>query len=368
MTSQEVQNWVFVARKAYKDFLKTLFGGVFYYAGLFYLLRAWNNLRGRRLTIVTYHRVTPKPLDQIDQSLPTLFITENTFRKHLTFFKKHYKIVRFSDLALYAQNKTDIPNNLLMITFDDGYEDNFRYGHPILREYNLPWTLFVATNHLGQKGVMWWDRMFALLTLLTRQQREGSFTVPCQNNGQEENPLAEILDQFCSDSSALFARFNTWKVAELLVLIQQLQTHCSLSEEILVAENAFLSWDQANQLHPDADVGSHTCSHTVLTGIDLTQVAEEVIVSKKKIQDYCHRVPLACSYPAGSYSAEIVALVAKAGYSFAVTQDSGVNNLAAPYTLKRINLWEGSANLSSGDFSWGFFSVRMLGFTRRMRC
>ena len=344
-------------RKVYKDIVKTLLGACFYYSGLFFLLRAWNNFCGRRLTIVTYHRVTPTPLAQIDKSLPTLFITEETFRKHLTFYNKHYKIVRFSDLVGYAKNKAaDIPHNLLMITFDDGYEDNVRYGAPLLNEYNAPWTLFVATDKVGKKEVMWWDRMFALLTHLTRQQRQGSITLPSQ-----DSTVTEILNQFSNDPSILFWHFNRCKMEELLALIEKLQSYCHLSEEELLAENSFLSWEQANQLYPNADLGSHTCSHIVLTSMDLTAVAKEMSLSKEMIRNACHREPLSFCYPAGIYTEEIVSLVAKSGYDFAVTQDRGVNNLAEPYTLKRINLWEGSANLSSGEFSLGFFSIRMLG-------
>ncbi len=148
---------------------------------------------------------------------------------------------------------------------------------------------------------------------------------------------------------------------ELHALIRDLQSYCALSEEALQAENSFLNWDQARKLYPHADVASHACSHTALTGMALTEVAKEMSLSKEMIQNDCHREPIAFSYPAGIYTKEIAALVPKAGYTFAVTQDRGVNCLTKPYTLKRINLWEGSANLSSGEFSSGFFSFRMLG-------
>jgi peptidoglycan/xylan/chitin deacetylase (PgdA/CDA1 family) len=318
-------------------------------------MRAWNNLCGRRLTIVTYHRVTPKRLDQIENSLPTLFVTEDTFRKHLTFYKKYYKIIRFSDLAGYACS-SNMPHNLLMITFDDGYEDNCKYGSAILNEYNAPWTLFVATDKVSQKTVMWWDRLFALLTHLVKKpkkQFEEAISLPSH--------LAEIVTQFRKNSSELFADFNRRTMDELLALIAELQSYCTLSEETLVQENSFLNWDQANRLYPSADIGSHTCSHTVLTGLPMTQVEQELFLSKETIQQYCHRAPLAFSYPAGLYAREMVPLVGKAGYQFAVTQDRGVNDLSDPYTLKRINVWEGSANLASGEFSFGFFAVRLLG-------
>jgi len=77
-----------------KSLIKTIIGIVFYYTGAFDLVRFINNLLGKRLTIVTYHRVTDEKIDEIQYSLPYLFVNINTFEEHVSFFKKkiyHHK-------------------------------------------------------------------------------------------------------------------------------------------------------------------------------------------------------------------------------------------------------------------------------------
>ena len=54
------------------------------------------------------------------------------------------------------------PNGELAITFDDGYEDNFRYAAPILERLELPATFFVVTQWIGTETVAWWDRHLGL--------------------------------------------------------------------------------------------------------------------------------------------------------------------------------------------------------------
>ena len=97
-----------------KALVKFLVAGIFYYSGAFYLLRTLNNLLGRRLTVVTYHRVADMSVDEIKWSLPYLFVTDKTFEKHLAFFKKHYRIITFQDIVTYGDNK-HFPKNSLMV-------------------------------------------------------------------------------------------------------------------------------------------------------------------------------------------------------------------------------------------------------------
>lgn len=54
-------------------------------------------------------------------------------------------------------------------------------------------------------------------------------------------------------------------------------------------------------------------------------------------------------------------MVKEAGYKYAVTTDAGVNNLERPYSLKRINVWEGTSLSVDRNFSKGYFAYKLMG-------
>src|SRR5512143_3850194 len=87
-----------------RKIIKTIAAGIFYYGGLFHFFRYINNRFGRRLTILAYHRVTKKRVEDIQASLPTLFVTEESFIRQLEFVRKHYTIMTFSDVQSYIRN------------------------------------------------------------------------------------------------------------------------------------------------------------------------------------------------------------------------------------------------------------------------
>ena len=138
---------------------KTLAGIAFYYAGGVSAVRALNNIFGKRLTIVTYHRVTAGRVDDIEYSLPYLFVNVNTFERHIIFYKKYYNVINFEDLFDFQKIK-ELPWNSLIITFDDGYKDILINAVPILRKHGVSCTIFLPTDWVGRSEVPWWDEYF----------------------------------------------------------------------------------------------------------------------------------------------------------------------------------------------------------------
>jgi peptidoglycan/xylan/chitin deacetylase (PgdA/CDA1 family) len=337
-----------------KTILKGLVAAVFFYSGLFHLTRLLNNLTGRRLTIVTYHRFTDKRLDEIEFSLPFLFVNEDTFIKQVRFFKKYYKVISFNDLEGYRREGR-LPWKSLIITFDDGYEDNFLRAYPILKQHDVPSIIFVATSMVGGKEIPWWDQVYFRLNVLCDREvarDSGSQTLSDQ--------LRIILEKFRKNPSELFSELNTWEQTKIDRLLKSLKTAYSSPEESLLSQNKFLSWEQATEMRGDIEFGSHTCSHIVLDGLPSDKIHSELSKSKKTLEERLGGKVNAFSYPAGFYTENTKNLVAECGYDFAVTQENGLNDMNDRFALKRINIWEGTASVW-GRFSNALFALRLTG-------
>jgi len=76
-------------------------------------------------------------------------IKRDEFETQMKFLKENnYNVVSIKKILEYLDNKS-IPPKTIAITFDDGYQDNFLNAWPILKKYNFPATIFLATANAG---------------------------------------------------------------------------------------------------------------------------------------------------------------------------------------------------------------------------
>ena len=336
-----------------KSLVKTIIGIVFYYTGAFELVRFVNNLLGKRLTIVTYHRVTDENIEEIQYSLPYLFVNIKTFEQHVSFYKKKYNIVSFKNLSEY-ERKRNIPKNSLIITFDDGYADNLKNALPILRKHDTSCTIFLVTGMLGRDEVPWWDEAFSRLRFLTVHEGEN-------NKRKLAKDYPDIQKEYADNPARLFLKFNCWEKPRIRQLLEGLRACTSIPEDILREKNVFLGWKDLENMGDMVHFGSHGRSHLSLSGLDHNRIEQEVLLSKEELERESGDKVLAFSYPAGHHAKEVERIVQESGYLYGLTQDRGINNLENRYCIRRINVWEGAARGVNGSFSKAVFALLLSG-------
>ena len=106
-----------------------------------------------RTLILLYHRVTELPTDP-----QLLTVTPAHFAEHLEVLQKYGQILSLRQLTLALQ-QGKLPDKTVVVTFDDGYADNFYHAKPLLEQYEIPATIFVAAGQIGQKSEFWWDEL-----------------------------------------------------------------------------------------------------------------------------------------------------------------------------------------------------------------
>ena len=325
-------------------------------AGAHRVLKAANDLRGRRVTIVTYHRVADRSGVGMDKSLSSLFVGAETFEKQIRFFKKHYRIVGFEELDSLLRGG-DIPSGLMLITFDDGYRDFFQCAYPILRRHNIPATLFIPAGVIGttRRFPFWWDELFFLLGRLGKGGgRDIGVSAP------EE--IKTLFAEFKTDMKACFDRILEVcpheDIERILAVMRSLPGADDGGDG---GENAIMTWEQVGEVSDLVGIGSHTLTHRNLRYLERDDIEDEVAGSKREIERRLGRRVLAFSYPNGYYDAGIVEAVRRADYRFAVTTDRGLNDGSGLHLLKRINLWERSSSVVPGRYSEGKLALRVAG-------
>lgn len=104
---------------------------------------------GQRLPILMYHSVIGGESYKANADNPWV-LSEEKFAQHMKLIHdKGYTPIATEQLIAFLYNKKDLPENPVMITFDDGYSDNVTYAYPILKEYGFTAAVFVITGEIG---------------------------------------------------------------------------------------------------------------------------------------------------------------------------------------------------------------------------
>ena len=99
----------------------------------------------KRLTILTYHSIN-------DEINPDETVTPEEFEKQLQYIKENYKVISLEDAVEYLRTDIKKISDSIVITFDDGYSDNYHNAYPLLKKHNFPATIFLISDLINDKG------------------------------------------------------------------------------------------------------------------------------------------------------------------------------------------------------------------------
>lgn len=108
-----------------------------------------------RVAILAYHGVMPD--DAAEAEGNSLQVRASDFRRQMEYLKKHYEVCSLHEA--HSRLGKPGPKPRAVVTFDDGYANNYLVVFPILKELNIPAVIFLVTGKIGTDQVFWWDRL-----------------------------------------------------------------------------------------------------------------------------------------------------------------------------------------------------------------
>lgn len=316
---------------------------------------------------LTYHRVTDAP-DPAD----SLCVSRSVFREQMAFLKRNYTALSGDEFTAILTKRRPFPPKACLITFDDGWHDNYVNAFPILREQGLPAVIFLATDFIGTGAIFWHEK---LQKTLSRESWTSESTRLAKLRGKVDESILSCLDRISSKTSD-DRRCAIYDLIEFLKgkMPGERDEICTMIEDAVGMPQLdhapiMLSWDAVRQMsRGQISFGAHTKSHPILTQIPLTDVRVEVEGAKTVIEREIGRPVTLFCYPNGNYNREIAVLVQEAGYTAAFTCIPGHNRICdPPFELKRINVVEEMSVDLWGRFSARFFSAEVSGARVKLR-
>jgi peptidoglycan/xylan/chitin deacetylase (PgdA/CDA1 family) len=265
------------------------------------------------LTVLCYHRVA----DELPPDVLThIASTSQQFEQHLDFLEERFTVVGMDDLAGWLDGAHGLPPRAAMITFDDGYRDNYTVAYPILRRRGLPATIFLATDHIESAEPFWWDRVAHAF-----------------HHATVSHPVLPFLGtRDISDPEQQEVQMEDWLYAAKEAPDEALrEALVSLEEAVGVKPPTFidmqLTWSQVSEMHGNGiEIGAHSRTHPILTRLPHARAAAEIRDSVDRIHAELGTRPQSFAYPNGGadhFNSALQQSVSDAGVPLAFTLLNG---------------------------------------------
>lgn len=280
------------------------------------------------MAILIYHRVLPEP-DPLLPDLPDVA----RFRWQMQLLADYFRPLPLAEAAQRLAGG-DLPPRSVCVTFDDGYRDNLDCALPVLEQFGIPVTVFVATGFLGD-GMMFNDRVV-----------EGTRVAP--------GPELDLTDLGLGCYPVRTVEERRAAIDQLLPALKYLAEAERDRKARVVAERA--GYRPAEPLMLDADgvramaargvtIGAHTLSHPILAETPDAVAAEEISASKRVLEEMTGQPVTLFAYPNGrpgrDYGDGHVQMVKDAGFQAAVsTRWAPAMRDSDPFQLPRFTPWD----------------------------
>jgi len=282
------------------------------------------------LLVLNHHRIGNPDDDLFD---PGVFsATTEELDEQISVLKRQHALVTLEEAFAFADgtNKDRTPRCRVLITFDDGYLDNYENAFPVLRSHGIQGVFFLCTDHIGSNYIPWWDRIAYLVK--TAKQHEFTLRYPSY--------LAVDLDQIGLDVSLreILLHYKRPENTDGDRFVSELKDSCQ-GVEPPGTQRRFLNWDEAAEmLRGGMAIGSHTQTHPVLSQLGPEKQFEELAGARAILQQKLGIEADALAYPVGaktSFTAITEKLAQEIGYRAAFSYHGGVN---LPSAMKRFDL------------------------------
>lgn len=245
-----------------------------------------------KIAVLVYHRVLP----EVKFDPFGMVISLKTFARHMEYLAKRYPIISLEDAVRQCQSGRPERKDQIVLTFDDGFRDNYDIVFPILKRKGLPAAFFINTDYVNTDTVPWYWEI----------SRYGA-------------------------GRAIFDRMKASDLTAINKELAYLKEKKGLKEIDNGRDDICVTWAQAQTMAEGGmSIGSHAASHRSLTRIPFEEAVDDIKKSKAAIEK---NINVSCDYfsfpfgGASDYNKPLIDYIKKAGYKACLLNIHGYNHL-----------------------------------------
>lgn len=242
-----------------------------------------------QLAILMFHGVEPKPL-----SPPCWHVIDvDTLRRQLEYLQRHFTVLPLEE-ALERLHGGTLPDRAAVVTFDDGTQNLITRAAPVLRDVDVPASVFLATGPMGTEEALWPDQLW--LAFARTQVAEVDLTALGLGSRQLRN-----ADDRGEAYQLTVHHLKGLPDDQRLAWLGSVLTALAQDSNSAPGPFRLLSWEEARALAEGSDVTlyPHTVTHPILARCPDPKLEHEIAASCTTVARETGRAPTVFAYPNG---------------------------------------------------------------------
>ena len=287
---------------------KSLFFGALHASGI---TRLWAKF-ARGVPILAYHGVTARADDAL-RNRRRLHVPATVFAQQLDILSREWRPVPLSTFLSALAEQRPLPPRSVVVTFDDGYRNVGTVAAPLLRQFGIPFTLFIVTSSVG--GRLWLDQVEASIQesetplLYWRGHRIALGTA--NEKLRAVRNIVHILEDLGEGRDEAIA--GLWNVSG--------RTWPADDDRDL------LDWNEIRELRDTGvEIGCHSDRHEPVTWRPAATLRVELADCHGTLRKQLGPKPYPFCYPYGAWNSASASAVRDAGFTCGLTTDAGLND------------------------------------------
>ena len=311
--------------------VKSLACEVFSFVASAYIQKNIRNV----LTIVMYHSVVEKLPDLYDWC----YVDAESFLRQIRYLKKNFEVIPLSQVSSRLKSGS-IDSPLAVITFDDGYQNNFDVAFPLLKKEGLPATIFLTTGLINTDDTLWVCRL------------HNAFNDTRANELNWEGKIFDISgrDNKVKLIALIKKKFKKMPIVKLLPELKEVLNELGYDISSPIERDSLyrmLDYESINVMRQSGliDFGAHTMTHEILSRLSREEQEREITGSVHSVSEITGGECRMFAYPNGArgdYNRDTMEILDMCGIEVSVTTIEEMFNADTPLLeLRRYGIGAG---------------------------
>ena len=273
------------------------------------------------------------------------------FRQQLEFFKANYNVIQMEQLIAAVKSGEPLPEKALLLTFDDGYIDNYTFALPLLEEFGFQGSFFIPGKTFTTHQLLDVNKIHYILastdaetlmeSLLNHLNfyRGTEFDYPSNDELFEKYAVANRFDPKEIRFIKRVLQTGIPEAARNKISSDLFKKHVGISEEQLAWE-LYMTEDQIRTLKRHGMfIGIHGYDHYWLGNLPDDKMREDVDKAIETLSEFIDKDAWVMNFPYGSYAPNVLDYIAQKGAAAGLTIEPGVANFQKdnPLALPRFD-------------------------------
>ena len=280
-------------------------------------------------------------------------LDKELFKNQIEFMKNSFNVVTMEQVLenIQGEGMHGLPENALLLTFDDGYADNYTVAYPILEEYGLQGSFFIPGKTFATHQLLDVNKIHYILASADIYKLVDDLKKQMDYYRGSEYQYAST-DELFHD----YAVANRFDIKETIFVKRMLQTvlleklrntissnlfekYVGVTEEQLAYE-LYMTEEQIRTIKRHGMfIGIHGYDHYWLGNLPEDKMKQDILMALDTLDEFIDRKQWVMNYPYGSYNQEVIRYIRQQGACIGLTTDVRVAELGkdSAFELPRLD-------------------------------